>query len=109
MTARRGRKQVADLLVGGLGEVLVPEAHGVERLRGGGADYLAGEGLEFHARFGRGNRHRHDYAIRPAQPDCLHGGLHGGTGRQPVVYQDDGALAALELGPLRPCPERSRR
>src|SRR5919106_2477740 len=85
------REQLADLLVRGLREVLVPAAHGVERLRRDGADDLVDLRPQRFAGVGCCGRNRHHDARGLQLAQRLDGGEHSGPGRQPVIHEDYGA------------------
>ena len=86
--AHRAGEELGDLVILGLGEVLVPEPDGPEGLGRDGADAFVGDVLELGAG-GRGaDRHGDDDPRGPLAAQCLHGGAHGRTGGQAVVDED---------------------
>src|SRR5437763_1098028 len=92
----RTRPEQADrkssgLLVGRLGEVLVPESDGAEWLRCRGADHLVRLVLHFRARRRRRNGHCHDDSCRSLLTKRPHRSPHRRAGGEAVVHQDDGA------------------
>jgi hypothetical protein len=107
-------KELTDLLVADLVEVVIPAANRTERLRSAGADNLVGFRSERGAGVGRSYGDGHDDPARFALAQGGDGRPHARAGRQPVINQDDdvarhvgrravdavSALAPLELGQL---------
>ncbi len=107
-------QKLVHLLVAGLGEVLVPQPHGMHRPWRGDADHLVGEARQRFAHLGGRNGDRDDHARRVVLSNRLHGGGHRRSGGKPVVNEDNraagelrrrrvpavGPLATLQLAPL---------
>src|SRR6185503_11247066 len=91
----RALEEIVDFLVGGLIEVLVPETHGVEGLRCAKADDVVHLPSERPAGLPRADRHRDHDLSRSFLAESRDGRAHGGTGCQPIVYEDDGAAAQV--------------
>ena len=89
-------EQLADLLIRGLSEVLVPVADSVKGFRCDRADDLVDLGSQLFTGLGRCRRYRHNDPGRFALPQCLDGRAHRGTGRQPVIDQDHGPTMHIE-------------
>ncbi len=90
-------QQGDDLLVGGLGEVLVPLADGAEGAWCGEAHHLVGLGAQPGHRVRRRHRNGQHHARRALRPYDFAGGRGRGPGRDPVVHHDHGP--AVEVHP----------
>src|SRR6185437_9999250 len=88
----RLRKQFDDFLVGGLAEVGIVKANGVERLRCRQKNHLIALGLKFTANGERRHGRRKNEVTRLISPDPLQGRLHGRAGRYSIVDDDRQAL-----------------
>src|SRR3954464_7245532 len=91
--SRRPSEQVANFPVAGRGEVLVPMAHRMERLRHPGTDDLVDLGAERGAGRGRGDRYGHDDPRGPAAAEDGEGRPQAGAGGPPVSEEDDDPAA----------------
>ena len=99
-------EQLHDLFVGGLVEVLVPEAYGPEVGGSGQADQLVHPGLEEFRRLGGANGCGQDQASWLPQSQGFDGGAGRHAGGEAVVDQDRGPTPDLRLGP--PAPEKAQ-
>src|SRR5690349_23257020 len=95
-------------LVGRLGEVLVPDADGVERGRRFGAHDVVDDTTKFVARLGRRYGDRDDDTGRRLLAEREHGNAHRRAGGETIVDQDDGAMvqrgkrSSVAIGALTP-------
>src|SRR5829696_8374509 len=99
-------EQLHDLCVGGLVEVLVPEAYGPEVGRRGQAQQFVHLGCEELRRLGSAHGCGQDQAPWLPQFEGFHGGPGRHAGGEAVVDQDDGPAADFQLGP--PAPEKAQ-
>jgi hypothetical protein len=96
----RAAQQVAHLVVGDGGEVLVPEADGVEWIGRDGADRLVHDPSDRLADHGRRDGDRRYDPARTLGADGLGGGTHGRAGRQAVVDEDHDLAADVGGEPV---------
>jgi hypothetical protein len=92
-------EELLDLVIGGLGEILIPQAYRQKGFRRVGTDDLVDIPAKFITSLCGGHRNRHDDALRLLPLERLGGRFHAGTGGQAIVDQKD---RAMTNGPRRP-------
>ena len=89
-------EKIPDFVIRGLIEIFVPEAHGVERIRGEGTNDLIHFYFKFAAGFGRRHRDRDDDTCRLEPSNRDRGGAHAGTCCETVIHDDNDAAARIQ-------------
>jgi len=93
-------EEVDHLFIGGLGEVAVELADGLEMRGCEGADGLVGEGADLLEGAGRGDGNGGDDLFGLFGADGVDGGLHGRAGGEAIVNDDHGFVLEDARGPI---------
>src|SRR5688572_30185573 len=82
-------QQLTHFGVGRLREIAIPNADGIERLWGAGANCLISFVLELGTRLESADRHCNDDACRSLLPQARNSGAHRRAGGQAIIDKDD--------------------
>ncbi len=87
-TVRGACKQIANIIVAGLGEIVIILTYGLKECRRAQANCFVGQLFELVTRIWRTYRHGNDNFCSAALPQCSYRSAHGCAGGQSVIDQN---------------------